>query len=92
MLQDELILQRILLKLFHIEEAIENNSHAIVRKNKELAGLREEQAVHDEALNAARQEQAKARSAVMQKEKQIKKAEKAVDAKVRAISLLLKPC
>ncbi|TEB34053.1 condensin complex subunit SMC1 [Coprinellus micaceus] len=79
--RDELILQRILLKLFHIEEAIENNSHAIVRKNKELAGLREEQAVHDEALNAARQEQAKARSGVMQKEKQIKKAEKAVDAK-----------
>jgi structural maintenance of chromosome 1 len=59
-----------------------------VRKNKELAGLREEQAVHDEALNAARQEQAKARSGVMQKEKQIKKAEKAVDAKVHWASMV----
>ncbi|KAJ3549243.1 hypothetical protein NMY22_g966 [Coprinellus aureogranulatus] len=86
--RDELILQRILLKLFHIEEAIENNSHAIVRKNKELAGLREEQAAHDEALNAARQEQAKARSVVMQKEKQIKKAEKAVDAKKPELAAL----
>ncbi|KAF5325799.1 hypothetical protein D9611_000600 [Ephemerocybe angulata] len=79
--RDELILQRILLKLYHIEEAIENNSHAINRKNKELVGLRQEQAAHDEALNAARTEQAKARSGVMQKEKQIKKAEKAIDAK-----------
>ncbi|EDR03647.1 condensin complex subunit SMC1 [Laccaria bicolor S238N-H82] len=79
--RDELILQRILVKLFHIEEAIENNTRAIVKKNKELTGLREEQRVHDYALEAARTEQAKARTAVMQKEKGIKKAEKALDGK-----------
>lgn len=83
--QDELILKRILLKLFHIEDAIETNTHAINRKNKELAGLRSEQAKHDSALEAARSEQAKARGGVMQKEKQIKKAEKAADAKVLAL-------
>ena len=77
-----MILQRILVKLFHIEEAIENNTRAIVKKNKELTGLREEQRVHDNALEAARTEQAKARTAVMQKEKGIKKAEKALDGKV----------
>ena len=75
-------MQRILVKLFHIEEAIENNTRAIVKKNKELMGLREEQRVHDNALEAARTEQAKARTAVMQKEKGIKKAEKALDGKV----------
>ena len=79
--QDELILQRILVKLFHIEEAIENNTR-VVFKNKELTGLREEQRVHDNALEAARTEQTKARTTVMQKEEGIKKAEKALDGKV----------
>ncbi|KAJ2928232.1 hypothetical protein H1R20_g8845, partial [Candolleomyces eurysporus] len=79
--RDELILNRILLKLYHIEDAIETNTHAITRKNKELVGLREEQAKHDSALESARSEQARARAGVMQKEKQIKKAEKAADAK-----------
>ncbi|KAG2008796.1 cohesin complex subunit psm1 [Coprinopsis cinerea AmutBmut pab1-1] len=79
--RDDLILQRILLKLYHIEEAIESNSGSIVKKNKELAGLRQEQRAHDDALEAARARQAKARTSVLQKEKQIKKAEKALDGK-----------
>ncbi|KAH6918179.1 cohesin complex subunit psm1 [Coprinopsis sp. MPI-PUGE-AT-0042] len=79
--RDDLILQRILLKLFHIEEAIDANSANINSKNKELKTLRKEQKVHDDALEAARAEQAKARTTVLQKEKQIKKAEKALDAK-----------
>jgi len=77
-----MILQRILVKLFHIEESIENNTRIIVKKNMELTGLREEQRVHDNSLEAARTEQVKARTAVMQKEKGIKKAEKALDGKV----------
>ncbi|KAH0579770.1 hypothetical protein H2248_002607 [Termitomyces sp. 'cryptogamus'] len=79
--KDDLILKRNLFKLFKIEESIEDNSRNIVNKNKELAGLREEQRVHDKALEAARAEQAKVRSSVMQKEKNIKKAEKTLDAK-----------
>ncbi|KAJ8515491.1 hypothetical protein ONZ45_g7107 [Pleurotus djamor] len=79
--RDELVLQRILYKLYHIEQAIEDNAREIKAQNKTLAGLREQQRVHDEALEAARAEQAKARTTVMQKEKKIKKAEKALEAK-----------
>lgn len=61
---------------------MEMNSRTVVAKNKELAGLREEQRVHDEALAAARAEHAKVRATAMQKEKGIKKAEKALDGKV----------
>ncbi|KAE9404591.1 condensin complex subunit SMC1 [Gymnopus androsaceus JB14] len=79
--RDALILHRILFKLFHIEESIERNAHEIRVKNKDLTRQREEQRVHDEALDAARADQAKARTGVMQMEKKIKKGEKALDAK-----------
>ncbi|KAG6820541.1 hypothetical protein H0H93_015712 [Arthromyces matolae] len=79
--KDDLILRRHVFKLFQIEESIEDNSKNIVNKNEELVGLREEQRVHDKALETARAEQAKVRSSVMQKEKSIKKAEKSLDGK-----------
>ncbi|KAF8156010.1 condensin complex subunit SMC1 [Crassisporium funariophilum] len=79
--RDQLILERILTKLYHIDMGIENNSRSIVKKNKELTGLRQEQSVHDKALESARADQAKARTTVMQKEKSIKKAEKALEGK-----------
>ncbi|KAG6915096.1 hypothetical protein DXG01_013475 [Tephrocybe rancida] len=79
--RDDLILKRNLFKLFQIEESIEDNSRNIVGKNKELAGLRQEQRIHDKALEGARAEQAKVRSTVMQKEKNIKKSEKTLDGK-----------
>ena len=69
-------------KLYHIDLGIEDNSRTIVKKNKDLAGLRQEQRVHDKALESARADQANARTAVMQKEKNIKKAEKVLDSKV----------
>lgn len=77
-----MILHRILYRLYHIEESIEKNVQDIKEKNKTLVGLREEQHVHDRALDAARKEQAQARASVMQKEKKLKKGEKALDAKV----------
>jgi hypothetical protein len=86
--QDELILHRILYKLFHIEESIERNAREIKARNKTLAGLKEEQRVHEKALEEARKEQAQARSNTMQKEKKVKKAEKAVDAKVSVFNAL----
>ncbi|KAF8872389.1 cohesin complex subunit psm1 [Gymnopilus junonius] len=79
--RDQLILDRLLTKLYHIDLGIEDNTRAIVKKNKELAGLRQEQKEHDKELDAARADQAKARTAVMQKEKNIKKADKALEAK-----------
>ncbi|KAF8996172.1 condensin complex subunit SMC1 [Cyathus striatus] len=79
--KNDLILKRVLFKLFYIEEAIETNTRLIQRKNKELVGLKQEQKVHDKALEAARAEQAKSRANVMQKEKAIKKAEKVLDGK-----------
>nr|AYN55353.1 cohesin complex subunit I [Sparassis latifolia] len=79
--KDDLILHRILFKLYHIQEELEEHAQEIRTKNEELVGLREEQRVHDKALQDARADQAKARTAVMQKEKRIKKAEKTLDAK-----------
>ncbi|KAJ3507775.1 hypothetical protein NLJ89_g6117 [Agrocybe chaxingu] len=79
--KDQLILDRILTKLYHIDMGIEDNTRTIVKKNKELVGYRQEQKAHDKELETARADQAKARTAVMQKEKNIKKAEKALEGK-----------
>lgn len=78
-----LVLERILTKLYHIDLGIEDNTRIIVKKNKELAGLREEQKARDGRVEAARLHQAKARTAVLQKEKSIKKAEKSLEGKVK---------
>ena len=80
--KDELVLRRILLKLYHIEQELQEHAQAIRTQNQTLAGLREEQRKHEQELEAARAEQARARSSVMQKEKRIKKAEKALEGKV----------
>ncbi|KAF8840540.1 RecF/RecN/SMC protein [Paxillus ammoniavirescens] len=79
--KDELILRRLLYKLFHIEEALEANARDIQTKSKALAGLRADQQQHDKALEDARAEQARARTAVIKEEKKVKKAEKAVESK-----------
>lgn len=81
--RDTLILKRFLWKLFHMEKQIEENSQEIKKKNKSLAGLRKEQAVHDKALEDARAQQAKARSEVLLCEKKIKKQEKNLENHVR---------
>jgi structural maintenance of chromosome 1 len=80
--QDDLILKRILYKLFHIEESIEHNTREIRARGKGVLGLRQEQEAQDAALEATRAEQARARSAAMKEEKRIKKMEKALEAKV----------
>lgn len=78
-----MVLRRILFKLYHIQQSLDQHARAIREQNKTLAGLRQEQRKHEKALDAARAEQAKARNNVMQKEKRIKKAEKALETKVR---------
>lgn len=78
------MLRRILLKLYHIEQELQENVEAIRNQNRTLAGLRDEQRKHEQELQAARAEQARARSGVMQKEKRIKKAEKTLEGKVGA--------
>ncbi|KAL4072467.1 RecF/RecN/SMC [Scleroderma yunnanense] len=79
--RDQLILRRVLYKLFHIEKALEANARDIQTKSRALAGLRREQQAQDNALEAARAEQAKARSAVVKEEKKVKKAEKSIESK-----------
>ncbi|KZT66248.1 cohesin complex subunit psm1 [Daedalea quercina L-15889] len=79
--RDELMLRRILLKLYHIEQELQEHAQAIRNQNRTLTGLREEQRKHEEELEEARAEQARARSSVMQKEKRIKKAEKVLEGK-----------
>ncbi|KAH9836074.1 cohesin complex subunit psm1 [Rhodofomes roseus] len=77
--RDELVLRRILLKLYHIEQGLQEHAQTIRTQNRTLAGLRAEQRKHEGELTEARAEQARARSSVMQKEKRIKKAEKALE-------------
>lgn len=79
--RDQLILRRVLYKLFHIEKALEANARDIQTKSRALAGLRKEQQNHDNALESARAEQAKARSAVVKEERKVKKAEKSIESK-----------
>ncbi|KAH9848926.1 cohesin complex subunit psm1 [Lenzites betulinus] len=79
--RDELVLRRILFKLYHIQQNLEVHARAIKEQNQTLAGLRAEQRKHEKALEDARADQARARSNVMQKEKRIKKAEKALETK-----------
>lgn len=80
-------MRRILYKLFHIEEALEANARDIQKKSRALAGLRAEQQKHDKALEDARADQARARTAVVREEKKVKKAEKIVESKVGGASL-----
>jgi galactokinase len=87
--QDDLILKRILYKLFHVEEALEANARDIQTKSKALAGLRAEHGEHEKALEDVRAEQARARTAVVREEKRVKKAEKALEAKVGQLFYLL---
>lgn len=76
-------MHRILLKLYHIQTALATHARDIKSQNETLAGLRQEQRAHNHELEGVRAEQARARNTVMQKEKQIKKAEKALEAKVQ---------
>ena len=80
--QDDLVLRRILYKLFHIQQSLDEHAQAIRDQNKALVGLRKEQQKHEKALEEARSEQAKTRGSVMKKEKKIKNAEKALEAQV----------
>ena len=81
--QDDLILRRVLFKLFHIEQALDHNAEEIKSKSRSLQGLRDEKEAKDQDLEEARREQAVARSEVSAKEKRLKKAEKTIEAKVR---------
>lgn len=85
MRKDDLILRRLLFKLFRIEENLEKNAEEITTLAASIAGLREEKDTHDSALDDARADQAKARSGVAKGEKRIKKAEKTLEDKVRII-------
>lgn len=66
---------------------MESNARTIVLKNKELAELRKDQRKHEKALEAARADQAKSKTNVMQVEKALKRAEKALESKVSPSNL-----
>ncbi|TFK48892.1 cohesin complex subunit psm1 [Heliocybe sulcata] len=70
------------------EEKSEADRFEEISQSKALMGFREEQQVHDKELEAARAAQAKSRSSVMKAEKKIKKAEKALEDKVRRPGLV----
>ncbi|KAJ7598927.1 condensin complex subunit SMC1 [Mycena floridula] len=75
------ILRRVLFKLYHIEEAIDQNVREINTQSKALQGLRDAQNSQEQELKDARSGQAEAKTAVLKKEKAIKKAEKALESK-----------
>ncbi|KAH8082807.1 cohesin complex subunit psm1 [Cristinia sonorae] len=75
------IMHRILLKLYHIQTSLTTYADDIREQNETLTDLRREQRKHNQELESARAAQARSRNAVMQKEKQIKQAEKSLDNK-----------
>ncbi|KAH9053337.1 cohesin complex subunit psm1 [Lactarius vividus] len=79
--RDDLILRRLLFKLFRMEENLGRNAEEITTLTASIAGLRDEKESRDGALDDARADQAKARSVVAKAEKKIKKAEKALEDK-----------
>ncbi|KAG8849135.1 Structural maintenance of chromosomes protein 1 [Tulasnella sp. 330] len=79
--RDSLIVHRLLWKLYHIEEAIENNVRDIKSRNDELVQLRQEQSAHEDIVTKARAAQAAARTEVLKREKVIKKKEKGLESK-----------
>ncbi|KAI0266211.1 cohesin complex subunit psm1 [Gloeopeniophorella convolvens] len=79
--RDDLILRRVLFKLFRIEEDLEKNADEIRSLSSSISGLHREKEARDKALDGARTEQAKARATVTKAEKKIKKAEKALEDK-----------
>jgi structural maintenance of chromosome 1 len=86
--QDELLLRRVLYRLYHIEESLAAHADEIKRQNRTLAGLRQEQQTKQDELDAARAEQAKCKTKLSKKEKALKKAEKALEAQVGATQII----
>ncbi|KAG8819272.1 Structural maintenance of chromosomes protein 1 [Serendipita sp. 399] len=83
--RDDLVVQKILWRLFSIEATIKENATTIETRNGELSGLRAELTKQEDNLSKAQQEQAKTRSEVMKKEKAIKKQEKTIESKKPAL-------
>lgn len=77
-------MRRALYKLYHIEESLKENASEIQKQSRALNGLREDQHRQQQALDRARAEQAKGKTDVSREEKKLKRAEKALEAKVRA--------
>ncbi|KAG8744803.1 Structural maintenance of chromosomes protein 1, partial [Ceratobasidium sp. 428] len=84
--KENAIVHKFLWQLFHLGREIETNVDAIRAKSKDLKGLKKQQAADDAKVNAAREQQAKARSDAMKAEKALKKMEKALDAKKPGVS------
>lgn len=83
-----MILHRILFKLYNIQESLSGHAEEIKNANEQLVGLRAEQQECEAALEETRTEQARQRTDVMQKEKRLKKAEKALEGKVILLIML----
>ena len=86
-IKHELILRRALYKLYHIEESLKANASEIQRQSHALSGFREDQHRQQQNLDGTRAEQAKAKTEVSREERKLKRAEKALETKVRGISL-----
>ena len=75
-------------KLYNIQESLSVHAEEIKNANEQLVGLRAEQQECEESLEETRTEQARQRTDVMQKEKRLKKAEKALEGKVFLITII----
>ena len=78
-------MRRALYKLYHIEEFLKANASEIRKQSRALNGLREDQHRQQQTLDRTRAEQAKAKTEVSREERKLKRAEKALEAKVCAV-------
>ena len=82
-IKHELILRRALYKLYHIEESLKANASEIQKRSRALTGFREDQHRQQQNLDGTRAEQARSKTEVSREERRLKRAEKALETKVR---------
>lgn len=81
--QDEIVLQHVLWKLFHIQVGIDGASSSIESTNAELVKLRKEQGGVEREIARVRKAQAEVKTQISSKERGLKGKEKSLDQEVR---------
>jgi len=84
--QDEIVLQHVLWKLFHIQAGIDSAASSILSTNAELVRLRKEQGSVEREIAKVRKEQAEVKTKIANKERGLKGKEKSLDQDVRLTS------
>ena len=81
--QDEIVLQHVLWKLFHIQAGMDSAMSSILSTNAELVKLRKEQGGVEREIAKVRKQQAEVKTQISSKARGLKGKEKSLDQEVR---------